>query len=398
MAILVECPICYKKWSTECELCSCGKDLVKAKRAKRVKYWIAYRLPGGKQRREVVGYSIQEARDAEGKRRSQKREKRIFDIKPEVTTIFQEITDWYLGLESVKATAYYVTQQTNLKAFNSCFGNTLINQIKPADLENYQAKRKKAGRADSYVDQEIGAAKRVIKKAFYNDKVDADTLKTFQRVEKLLKRNANARNKILTLDQFKQLMNHLPQHTRAILATGFYTGMRRGEILCLTQNKVDLKGRVIQLEAEDTKDNEPRYIPICDELYEILRAQPTRLQANYVFQYKGKPLKDIRTALRSACRKTGIPFGRKIKGGFVYHDLRHSFNTHMRKSGVPESVIMKITGHSTREMFDRYNTVDAEDARQAINKMQNYFANVDQSVDQNAKSAKNQPTRIGVKG
>ena len=71
----------------------------------------------------------------------------------------------------------------------------------------------------SYVDQEIGAAKRVIKKAFYNDLVGGDTLKAFERVKKLLKRNANARNKILTLDQFNYLMNYLPQHTRAILAT-----------------------------------------------------------------------------------------------------------------------------------------------------------------------------------
>ena len=39
--------------------------------------------------------------------------------------------------------------------------------------------------------------------------------------------------------------------------------------------------------------------------------------------------------------------------GFREVILRHSFNTRMRKAGVAESVIMKITGHSTREMFDR---------------------------------------------
>jgi len=38
----------------------------------------------------------------------------------------------------------------------------------------------------------------------------------------------------------------------------------------------------------------------------------------------------------------------------------------MRKAGVPESVIMEFTGHSTREMFDRYNTVDLEDTRKAV--------------------------------
>ena len=38
----------------------------------------------------------------------------------------------------------------------------------------------------------------------------------------------------------------------------------------------------------------------------------------------------------------------------------------MRKAGVPESVIMKITGHSTREMFDRYNSVDVEDLNDVV--------------------------------
>ena len=47
----------------------------------------------------------------------------------------------------------------------------------------------------------------------------------------------------------------------------------------------------------------------------------------------------------------------------------------MRKAGVPESVIMQITGHATREMFDRYNTIDSEDARRALSQLQDYFQN-----------------------
>jgi hypothetical protein len=57
----------------------------------------------------------------------------------------------------------------------------------------------------------------------------------------------------------------------------------------------------------------------------------------------------------------------------------------MRKAGVAESVIMEITGHSTRQMFDRYNTVDMEDARKAVDQLQGYFANVTQAVTQVAK-------------
>jgi integrase len=71
-----------------------------------------------------------------------------------------------------------------------------------------------------------------------------------------------------------------------------------------------------------------------------------------------------------------------VKGGFVFHDLRRTFNTNMRKAGVAESVIMEITGHSTREMFDRYNTIDVEDTRKAVNQMGYFLENLDQNVDQ----------------
>ena len=55
---------------------------------------------------------------------------------------------------------------------------------------------------------------------------------------------------------------------------GYYAGMRKGEILPLTWNKVNFKDRVIELEAADTKDNEPRAVPICDELLKVLKGIP----------------------------------------------------------------------------------------------------------------------------
>jgi integrase len=383
MAVLGECPFCHRKQAVKNRVCPCGEDLVQLKRSKKIRYWISYRLPGGKQRREAVGYSIEEARDAEGKRRGQKRENRIFDIKPEAKMTFSELTEWFLELEKVKTLNYYPTLKINLKKFNSEFGNVIVSRIKPVDLENYQAKRKATGRSDSTIDQEIAAARNMINKAFDNDIVGGDTLKTFKRVKNLLRGNANARDKILPLDQFRRLVAHLPWHAKGILATAFYTGMRRGEIVSLTWDKVDLKNRMIQLEASDTKDKEPRTIPICDELYEILNRIPKPLHRGYVFLYKGKPIKGINRTLRRACRMAGIPYGRFVKDGFVFHDLRHTFNTYMRKAGVPESVIMTVTGHSTREMFDRYNTVDTDDAKQAINQFRNYLLeSVDQNVDQ----------------
>ena len=49
-----------------------------------------------------------------------------------------------------------------------------------------------------------------------------------------------------------------------------------------------------------------------------------------------------------------------------FHDLRRSFVTNARRRGVPESVVMRMSGHRTRNVFDRYNVVEDEDVRTAV--------------------------------
>lgn len=116
------------------------------------------------------------------------------------------------------------------------------------------------------------------------------------------------------------------------------------------------------------------------------------IDSNRVFIHKGKAIKNdlLRMTLKRGCKDAGVIYGRFAKGGFILHDLRHSFNTYMRKAGVPESVIMECTGHLTRTMFDRYNTVDDEDKRKAVERLEEFLhnsvANVYQTVDQNGNS------------
>jgi hypothetical protein len=231
MAILAECPGCHKKQKAKNKLCTCGEDLDKAKKSKRVRYWVNFRMPDGSQCRHAVGsfegltpYSIEDARVADSKRKVQKRENRILDIKTESQMTFQELTNWYLDLEKVKSRAYYPTLKICLDRFNEDFASRIVGQIKPMDLENYQPKRKKQGRADHTIDQEVGAAKAMINKAFDNDLIGGEPLRAFKRVKRMLKRNSNARKKILPPDQFNKLMEQLPIHTKWILATGFFTG------------------------------------------------------------------------------------------------------------------------------------------------------------------------------
>jgi len=246
-------------------------------------------------------------------------------------------------------------------------------KIKPIDLENYQIQRKEQGKSDSYIDQEIGAARTMLNKAWDNDKVSGDALKPFKKVNKLLKKGANARDRILSVDEFERLMGALPHHAKNIFITGFFTGMRMGEITSLTWDQVSLKEKRIELEPDQTKDKEKRFVPIPDMLFKTLVNIPRALHDDHIFLYKGKPLKSIRASLKKACETVGIPYGRNTKNGITPHDLRHSFNTYMRKAGAHDTVTMDITGHSTREMFDRYNTVDEKEKAEAVKRMESFL-------------------------
>jgi integrase len=374
MAVVQECPICKKYLSLKRKSCTCGADLDKLRRQKnKIRYWIQYRLPGGKQRKEFVGYSVDDAKTADGKRRTQKKEGRIFDMLPESKITFQELTSWYLDQPKKKKLAYYDVLKIYLSSFNTFFGDMAVNAIKKNDLENYQIQRKEQGKSDSYIDQEIGAARGMVKDAWNNDKVSGDALKPFKRVSKLLKRGANSRDRVLSMDEFKALIDALPYHARNVFIAGFFTGMRMGEITSLTWDQISLKDRRIELYPEQTKDREKRIIPMPETLFKVLVDIPRAIHDNHVFLYKGKPLKSIRASLKAACEKVGIPYGRNAKDGITPHDLRHTFNTYMRKAGAHDTITMGITGHSTREMFDRYNTVDEEEKAAAIKRMESFL-------------------------
>lgn len=389
MAILAECPICRARQSVKNKVCKCGEDLDKAKRSKRVKYWINYRLPNGKQRRELVKgeelnpYSIEDARKFNSKRVIQKAENRILDIKQDTRMTFNELTEWYLDLEKVKGLASFKTIKIYLNKFNKELGKKIVSTIKLMDLENLQEKRKKEGLKPKTIDDEVNYAKTVIIKAFNNDMVSGDVLKAFQRVKPMLKRNSNARDRILTKEEYERLFTHSPKHLKDILLMAFWTGMRKGEIKALTWDKVSTKDRVIRLEAEDTKEGKAKTIPIGNEVFSMLKNIPVHLYDNHVFMYFGKPFKrNFSTALKTACEEAGILWGRDVKGGFIFHDIRHTFVTNMRKAGVSKSVRMSITGHSPKDMDDRYNRVDTQDQHEAMKKLEVFLRNVDQTVDQ----------------
>jgi integrase len=392
MAILAECPWCHKKQSIKNRVCTCGNNLVAAKRAKKVRYWVNYRLPGGKQRREPADFSIEEARAAEGKRRAQKIENPgILEKVPADRMTFSELIDWYLNLKSVQKLASFKRVKGALGNFNRAFGERIISGLKPLDLENYQNKREEEGRAPATIDMEISLAKTMVTKAFDNDLVDGRTMKAFRKLKRKLRRVANARRRTLSVGEYIRLLEVAPPHLKAFLILAYNTGMRLGELRGLKWSFVDREKWVIRLPADLTKENRPKVIPLNHHARRVLAELPQDLHHDFVVTYRGKPIINeggAKDSFKMACRRVGIAQGRDVAGGLIFHDLRRTVKTNMVNAGVDQVHRDVILGHSLHGMDVHYMAPSEEDLHRAIKRYTEWLddqlilQSVDHSVDQ----------------
>jgi intergrase/recombinase len=60
--------------------------------------------------------------------------------------------------------------------------------------------------------------------------------------------------------------------------------------------------------------------------------------------------------------------------------LRRSAVRNMVQAGVPQQVAMKISGHKTPSMFQRYNIIVEDDVREALAKTEQYRETAQQKV------------------
>ena len=395
MAILAECPWCHKKQSIRNRMCSCGNGLVAAKRAKKVRYWVSYRLPGGKQRREPAGFSIEEARAAEGKRRAQKIETPgILEKVPAERMTFAELIDWYLKLKSVQKLASFKRVQGALGNFNLAFGERIVSSLKPMDLENYQDKREEEGRAPATIDMEISLAKTMVTKAFDNDLVDGRTVKAFRTVKRKLRKAANARKRTISIEEYLKLVKVAPIHLKAFLIIAINTGMRTGELRGLKWSHIDRGKWVIRLPADLPKERRAKVIPINHHVKQVLVDLPRAIHHDFVLTYQNEPIVTpggLKNSFITACGKAGIPYGQHVPNGITFHDLRRTVKTNMVNAGVDQVHRDIILGHSLHGMDVHYMAPSEGDLHRAIARYTEWLdgqlvlQSVDHSVDQDPK-------------
>jgi integrase len=177
------------------------------------------------------------------------------------------------------------------------------------------------------------------------------------------------RDGFLTPADFAVLASHLPDDGLRLLVRFLYaTGMRVGEARQLEWRDVD--GAVLRIRGATTKNGSARTLPIAGAVAEIIAdaRQQRRLDCPNVFHRQGEAIGLFRKSWATATKAAGHE-------GLLVHDLRRSAVRNLIRSGVPERIAMGVTGHKTRNVFDRYNIVSAADLDAGLQTVGAYLAN-----------------------
>jgi len=201
--------------------------------------------------------------------------------------------------------------------------------------------------------------KHMFNKAVEWEMVTEDILKRIRKIKPL--KDNGKRLRYLTIEEVQTLISKCDAHLRPIVITAIHTGMRRGEILSLQwEMNIDLKHGYVLLDR--TKNGERREIPIDETLRGVLQGLARRLDIPYVFydQATGKPFKDIKRSFNTALRRAGIR-------DFHFHDLRHTFASHLVMSGIDLTTVSRLLGHKSLNMTLRYSHLSPGHLNNAVN-------------------------------
>ena len=236
-------------------------------------------------------------------------------------------------------------------------------------------RRQKEGAANGTINRELAALNRM-----FSLTVQAGKLSHKPYIPTL--EEHNARVGFLDHGSFLALQGNLPSHLKDPVTFLYLAGWRVSEMRSLEWRDIDLAGQVARLRPEVSKNKDGRLLPLKDDLLGIIeRAKgKRRLDCPFVFHLKGQAIGDFRKRWQQACCNAGLgkledqgEGKRKKYTGTIVHDLRRTAVRNMVRAGVPERVAMSLSGHKTRNVFDRYNIVSEADLAEAVERIHAYL-------------------------
>lgn len=270
--------------------------------------------------------------------------------------------------EAIK-TDYRINNRRTIRSVDICIRNLSIvfkgrkaQDITEDAIKDFKLKRLAAGSSNDTVNLDLRILKRMFMLAFKGKKIHSVPSIDFLK--------GKTRMGFFTHEEFLALRGALPDYLKVLVILAYHTGMRKGELLSLKWNQVDLVNGKISLTAEQTKNETPRIIYLRGELLEamlkqrdwILRSFPA---CEYVFTYDGRKLEGLKRQWLQTLKLLGME-GKKL------HDFRRTALTNMTRAGIPQIIAQKISGHKNESVFRRYNIINEKDLENAAEIMANY--------------------------
>lgn len=146
------------------------------------------------------------------------------------------------------------------------------------------------------------------------------------------------------------------------------TAMRRGELLALVWEHIDLKRQVAHL--AETKNGESRDVPLSKEAVKILKGLPGGakdggkvfpITPNAVKLGFAHAKKRALAKYRKDCEEAGKQPSPKFLADLRFHDLRHESTSRLADKLPNVIELSSVTGHKDLRMLKRYYHPKAED-------------------------------------
>ena len=316
-------------------------------------YYIDYYRPDGRRRREMIGPSKKQAVLVLDKRRVEIAEGKFLDPRKGGKIAFNKMGMEYLEVYSRPNKKSSRRDEISVKHLVSFFGGGDLFGITPLGVEKYKQKRISEVSRNT-VNRELAWLKHIFNKAQEWGKIKENPILSVR-----LFKVDDRRVRYLDKEGIGRLIKSCRDCLRPIVVFALNTGMRKGEILSLKWTDIDLANRVISL--VQTKNRMIREVPMNDTVIGILIRLRENSKSPYVFCKKdGNPYKDIRGAFQSAVHKADIK-------DFRFHDLRHTFASHLVMAGIDLRTVQELLGHKSFQMTLRYSHLSPDHKRRAIN-------------------------------
>jgi integrase len=258
--------------------------------------------------------------------------------------------------------------RSNLKRVTADFGEARAEALTAEKIDDYIERRLADGDAKASINRTTQLLSQCYKLA-----IERRHLPRAPHIRHLSE-SGNARQGFFSESELAAVISHLPEDLRDFVRFAAATGMRKGECCSLAWGNIE--GDVLTLRGENAKNGESRSVPLVGELSEIIerrnaarqvKENGTARMVEYIFHRDGQPVSEFRKSWKTACKKAGV-------SGRLFHDLRRSAVRNMTQAGVPQAVAMKVSGHKTSSMFERYNIVATDDLRTALERTEQYRA------------------------